>query len=90
MYDGMMNPGRNEECWCGSGKKYKKCHGSPNFNEEAQEKIEEQTKPADEDEGEVEDLDLLDNEPAKTEEKKADDNSEEKTDSFNENGEQEL
>jgi len=19
-------PGRNEECWCGSGKKYKKCH----------------------------------------------------------------
>jgi uncharacterized protein YecA (UPF0149 family) len=18
--------GRNEECWCGSGKKYKKCH----------------------------------------------------------------
>ena len=26
MYDGMMNPGRNDECWCGSGKKYKKCH----------------------------------------------------------------
>lgn len=19
-------PGRNEQCWCGSGKKYKKCH----------------------------------------------------------------
>lgn len=19
-------PGRNESCWCGSGKKYKKCH----------------------------------------------------------------
>ena len=19
-------PGRNEPCWCGSGKKYKKCH----------------------------------------------------------------
>ena len=25
-YDGMENPGRNDECWCGSGKKYKKCH----------------------------------------------------------------
>lgn len=22
-----QNPGRNEPCWCGSGKKYKKCHG---------------------------------------------------------------
>jgi SEC-C motif-containing protein len=21
-----QKPGRNEECWCGSGKKYKKCH----------------------------------------------------------------
>jgi hypothetical protein len=21
------NPGRNEVCWCGSGKKFKKCHG---------------------------------------------------------------
>jgi len=21
-------PGRNELCWCGSGKKYKKCHGA--------------------------------------------------------------
>jgi preprotein translocase subunit SecA len=20
--------GRNEPCWCGSGKKYKKCHGA--------------------------------------------------------------
>ena len=25
-YDGMTTPGRNDECWCGSGKKYKKCH----------------------------------------------------------------
>ncbi len=22
----MNKPGRNDECWCGSGKKYKKCH----------------------------------------------------------------
>jgi uncharacterized protein YecA (UPF0149 family) len=22
-------PGRNEPCWCGSGRKYKKCCGSP-------------------------------------------------------------
>jgi methionyl aminopeptidase len=22
----MRNLGRNEPCWCGSGKKYKKCH----------------------------------------------------------------
>jgi uncharacterized protein YecA (UPF0149 family) len=22
------NIGRNEPCWCGSGKKYKKCHGA--------------------------------------------------------------
>jgi len=21
-------PGRNEHCWCGSGRKYKKCHQS--------------------------------------------------------------
>ena len=21
-----MNLGRNDPCWCGSGKKYKKCH----------------------------------------------------------------
>ena len=26
MYDGEPQPGRNDECWCGSGKKYKKCH----------------------------------------------------------------
>ena len=26
MYDGEGQPGRNDECWCGSGKKYKKCH----------------------------------------------------------------
>ena len=26
MYDKMRNPGRNDECWCKSGKKYKKCH----------------------------------------------------------------
>ena len=25
-YDGLPSPGRNDECWCGSGKKYKKCH----------------------------------------------------------------
>jgi preprotein translocase subunit SecA len=22
--------GRNDPCWCGSGKKYKKCHGASN------------------------------------------------------------
>lgn len=26
MYDGMPQPERNDACWCGSGKKYKKCH----------------------------------------------------------------
>ncbi|MCI9129728.1 MAG: methionyl aminopeptidase [Eggerthellaceae bacterium] len=26
MYDGEPELGRNDECWCGSGKKYKKCH----------------------------------------------------------------
>ncbi|WP_283171147.1 methionyl aminopeptidase [Curtanaerobium respiraculi] len=26
MFDGMKNPGRNDNCWCGSGRKYKKCH----------------------------------------------------------------
>lgn len=26
MFDGMETPGRNDPCWCGSGKKYKKCH----------------------------------------------------------------
>lgn len=25
-YDNLFNIGRNDECWCGSGKKYKKCH----------------------------------------------------------------
>ena len=39
--------GPNDPCPCGSGKKYKKCHGAANFGEEAQAKIEEQTKPAD-------------------------------------------
>lgn len=28
MYDGEGQPGRNDECWCGSGKKYKKCHAA--------------------------------------------------------------
>ena len=37
--------GPNDPCPCGSGKKYKKCHGAPDFNEEAQQKIDEQTKP---------------------------------------------
>lgn len=26
MYDKGPTPGRNDLCWCGSGKKYKKCH----------------------------------------------------------------
>lgn len=26
MYDNLPVPGRNDKCWCGSGKKYKKCH----------------------------------------------------------------
>ena len=26
MYDNDYVPGRNDLCWCGSGKKYKKCH----------------------------------------------------------------
>ena len=25
-FDDMETPGRNDECWCGSGKKYEKCH----------------------------------------------------------------
>jgi preprotein translocase subunit SecA len=25
--DDVEQTGRNEPCWCGSGKKYKKCHG---------------------------------------------------------------
>lgn len=29
MYDNEPGPlGRNEPCWCGSGKKYKKCHAA--------------------------------------------------------------
>ncbi len=28
MYDNEPVPGRNELCWCGSGKKYKKCHAA--------------------------------------------------------------
>ena len=28
MYDKGPVPGRNEPCWCGSGKKYKKCHAA--------------------------------------------------------------
>ncbi|WP_406693168.1 SEC-C metal-binding domain-containing protein [Saccharopolyspora sp. ID03-671] len=24
-------PGRNDTCWCGSGRKYKKCCGAPGF-----------------------------------------------------------
>lgn len=35
MYDGMPALGRNDECWCGSGKKYKKCHAD--FDERLQE-----------------------------------------------------
>ena len=27
MYDKGSVPGRNDVCWCGSGKKYKNCHG---------------------------------------------------------------
>ena len=26
VYDNLESPGRNDECWCGSGRKYKKCH----------------------------------------------------------------
>lgn len=28
MYDNLPVPGRNDICWCGSGKKYKKCHSA--------------------------------------------------------------
>ena len=28
-------PGRNEPCWCGSGKKYKKCHEPEDWQERA-------------------------------------------------------
>jgi preprotein translocase subunit SecA len=26
--DEHANVGRNDPCWCGSGKKFKKCHGA--------------------------------------------------------------
>jgi preprotein translocase subunit SecA len=26
--DPSEQPGRNDPCWCGSGKKFKKCHGA--------------------------------------------------------------
>ena len=26
MYEDMPKLGRNDTCWCGSGRKYKKCH----------------------------------------------------------------
>lgn len=26
--EGDFNMGRNDPCWCGSGKKFKKCHGA--------------------------------------------------------------
>ncbi len=32
----MKQIGRNEECWCGSGKKYKKCHLGHDANKEVQ------------------------------------------------------
>ena len=28
MFDNGPVPGRNDACWCGSGKKYKKCHST--------------------------------------------------------------
>ena len=28
MFDNGPVPGRNDACWCGSGKKYKKCHSA--------------------------------------------------------------
>lgn len=30
----MKQPGRNEKCPCGSGHKYKKCHGAPPTEEQ--------------------------------------------------------
>ncbi len=46
----MKTPGRNEPCWCGSGKKYKKCHIGqpvpPGFGEELTEVIRAGTRPA--------------------------------------------
>ena len=34
MYDNFCDLGRNDPCWCGSGKKYKKCHAD--FDEKLQ------------------------------------------------------
>jgi preprotein translocase subunit SecA len=28
IVDEAQQLGRNDPCWCGSGKKYKKCHGA--------------------------------------------------------------
>lgn len=28
MFDNLPVPGRNDRCWCGSGKKYKRCHAN--------------------------------------------------------------
>ena len=28
VVDESQQIGRNDPCWCGSGKKYKKCHGA--------------------------------------------------------------
>jgi hypothetical protein len=39
-------PGRNEPCWCGSGKKYKKCHG-PSEEEAERKSLEEESVKAD-------------------------------------------
>ena len=35
MFDNEAKPGRNDPCWCGSGKKYKKCHAD--FDERLEE-----------------------------------------------------
>ncbi len=34
MFDNGPEPGRNDACWCGSGRKYKKCHAA--FDEKLQ------------------------------------------------------
>jgi hypothetical protein len=31
----QVKPGRNDACWCGSGKKYKKCHESEDAKKSA-------------------------------------------------------
>jgi hypothetical protein len=33
----MSHQGRNERCRCGSGKKFKRCHGSSDYQQEVQE-----------------------------------------------------